>query len=131
MPSETAELVQSWFDRWNDGDRFQGEMDEVHSDVEIFGVLQPEPFRGEDGFRRWIEEIDAQFESWRLAPGEWRDAGDGRVATYGHLHLKGQGSGLEFDEPMGWIIDVEDEKLRRMRVYREKAEWLEAAGLQE
>ena len=129
MPEENVELVKSWFERWNAGDRFSDE--ELHPEVELITQLQPVPLHGHNGFRTWIAEIDEQFKEWRLVIEEWHDAGDGRVVAIGHIHLVGHGSGVELDQPLGWIIEIEDEKLRRMRTYREHSAALEAAGLAE
>jgi ketosteroid isomerase-like protein len=125
MSQATIRLAQGWFERWNRGDRFLPE--EIHPDVELITQLQP-PLHGHDGFRRWITEIDEQFEEWRLVPEEWREAGDDRVLALGHIHIRGHGSGVEFDQPMGWVIEVEAEKLRRIRTFLDHAAAIETAG---
>jgi ketosteroid isomerase-like protein len=129
MSQANVELVRGWFERWNSGDRFLAE--EVHPEVEVLTQLQPDAFRGVEGFRRWIEEIDEQFQQWRVVAEDWRDAGDGCVLALGYIHLQGHGGGVEFDQPAGWVIDVENEKLRRMRTFLDHAAALDAAGLTE
>jgi hypothetical protein len=41
--------------------------EEIHPDVEVVSRLRPEPYRGPEGFQRWINEVDEQFREWRLA----------------------------------------------------------------
>ena len=75
MSQENVELVQSWFKRWNGGDR-DFSTDELHPDFQIFSRLQAEPFEGREGLHRWMQEVDEQFGEWQLVADEWRDAGD-------------------------------------------------------
>lgn len=127
MTTDNVELVRGWFERWNSGDRFLDE--ELHPQVEVVSRLQPAPYRGRDAFRRWTAEIDEQFQAWRLVADDWRAAGEDRVVALGHLHLVGHGSGVEYDQPMGWVVVVDDEKLRRLESFLDHAEALEAASL--
>ncbi len=72
MSHENVELVQSWFERWNRGDRDVFE-DELHPDFQIVSRLQREPFEGREGLQQWMQEIDEQFREWELAGDEWRE----------------------------------------------------------
>ena len=122
------ELVLSWVNRWNRGDRTLGE--ELHPEVEIFSRFQPTPYRGADGLQRWTQEIDEQFQTWKIEVDECRDGGN-RVVVLSHIHLQGHGSGVELDQPAGAIIDVEEGKLRRVQLFAAPEAALEAAGLRE
>ena len=46
------------------------------------------PVRGREGVRRYLREIDEQFDEWTMAIDDWRDAGD-CVAALGHVRLHG------------------------------------------
>ncbi|HEX6116730.1 MAG TPA: nuclear transport factor 2 family protein [Solirubrobacterales bacterium] len=127
MSAENVELVKTWFDRWNRGERFLGE--ELHPEVEIESRFQPEPYRGPEGFRRWTEEVDEQFQSWQIVIDEFRDSGGGEVVALGRVHLVGHESGVPYEQPLGWIVRVDDEKLRHLRIFRDQADALAAAGL--
>ena len=129
MSQENVELVRGWFDRWNRGERSFSEVDS-HPDVQIISRFRPDPYRGRDGFERWVQEIDEQFQDWQLVVEEWRDVGDAVVA-FGHLHLHGQGSGIEFDQPMAWLIELDGNRLLRLSNFDKPDEALEAAGLGE
>ncbi len=128
MSQENVELVRSWFERWNRGER--GLERELHPDVEIFSRIQPTPYRGVEGFRQWTREIDEQFQEWCLVVDDWRDEGD-IVAALGHVRMRGHGSGIEFDQPLGWVIEISEGKLHGLQIFLDPAEALKAAGLSE
>ena len=128
MSQENVELVRGWFERWNRRDREIVE-DEVHPDMRVISRLQREPFRGPEGLRRWMEEIDEQFQEWELLTDEWRDAGD-RVVVIGRIRLQGRESGVGFDQPAGWIVEVRDGRLFSLQTFVEPEEALRVAGLE-
>jgi ketosteroid isomerase-like protein len=129
MSRENVELVKSWFERWNRGERDFSEA-EVHADVLVISRLQSEPFRGREGLLRWFQEIDEQFQEWELVGEDWRDAGD-RVVVLGQVRLRGMESGVAFDQPTGWLFELKDGKLLLLRNFVRPEEALEAAGLRE
>jgi ketosteroid isomerase-like protein len=126
MSRENVDLVLAWVDRWNRGDRSLG--DELHPEIEIFSRFQPTPYRGEEGLQRWIAEIDEQFQTWEIDVDEGREAGDDRVVLLAHVHMRGHESGVAFDQPAGAVVDLEDGKLRRVRLFASPDEALEAAS---
>ena len=38
-----------------------------------------------------------------------------RFLILGRVHLRGRGSGVELDQPIGWVLDFEGESLARLR----------------
>lgn len=124
-----VDLVRDWFGRWNAGERSFLDED-VHPDVSIVSRFQAEPYRGRDGLHQWVREIDDQFQDWQLVVDEWRDA-NGTVVALGHLHMHGHGSDIEFDQPMGWLVDVYEGRLLRIRIFIDPVEAVKAAGLQD
>jgi ketosteroid isomerase-like protein len=127
MSTENVELVPGWFDRWNRGERGPSDY-EIDPEVEVMSRFQAEPFRGRDGLRRWVDEIGDQFNEWELSVDELRDAGD-QVVVLGHVRVRGQKSGVEFDQPMANLVTVRDGRLLRLEFFASPAEALEAAGL--
>ena len=129
--SRETELAQSLFSRWNAGERsFQDE--EVHPDVVVVsrGVLD-RAVRGRAGVRRYLREIDEQFDEWTMAMQDWRDAGD-CVAALGHVRLHGRRSGIAFDQPVGILFEIRDGQLLRFETFLDDpADALKAAGLSE
>jgi ketosteroid isomerase-like protein len=129
MSQENVELVQSWFERWSEGDR-DFSTDELHPDFQVISRLQREPFEGREGLHRWMQEIDEQFQEWELVGDEWRDTGD-RVVALGRVRLRGKGSGVGIDQPHGWLVEFKDGKVFRFRHFARPEDALEAAGLRE
>jgi ketosteroid isomerase-like protein len=75
MSQENVEFARSVFSRWNAGERsFPDE--EIHPDVVLVSRILGKAVRGRAGVRRYLREIDEQFDEWTMAIEEWRDAGD-------------------------------------------------------
>ena len=77
-----------------------------------------------------MQEVDEQFGEWQLVAEEWRDAGD-RVVVLGRLRLRGKESGVEVDQPHGWLVEFQDAMVFRFQHFARPHEALEAAGLLE
>ena len=66
--------------------------------------------------RRWFQEIEEQFDEWTVIADEWHDAGD-LVATLGKVRLRGRGSGVSFETPVGWLFEIRGGKLSRLQTF--------------
>jgi ketosteroid isomerase-like protein len=131
MSQENVELVRSWLSRWNAGERSFA--DQIHPDAEILdrGLMEGRLLRGRDGARRLFREIDEQFDEWTLTMEEWRDAGD-YVVALGQVRMHGRGSGITFDQPAGWLVEIRDGQIFRLENFLDDPkDALEAAGLSE
>ena len=131
MAKDNVQLARDLFANWANRD-YDGLMAVSKPDVEIFSrfaSLGGEPYRGREGLARWIAEIEAIFGRFDVSTDDFRDLED-RVLILGHIRLQGKGSGIEMDQPMGWLLELEDGKLARMRFYSSHAEALEASGLE-
>ncbi len=130
MSRENVEFAQSVFDRWNTGERrFRDE--EIHPDVVVSSRILGTAVRGRAGVRRYLREIDEQFDEWTMEIEQWCDAGD-RVAALGHIRLHGRRSGVAFDQPVGILFEIREGQLVRFETFLDDpAEALEAAGLRE
>ena len=130
MSRENVELAQSVFNRWNAGERtFPDE--EIHPDVVIRSRILGKAVRGRAGVRRYLREIDEQFDEWTMAIEDWRDAGD-CVAALGHVRLHGRRSGVAFEQPVGILFEIRGGQLLRFETFLdEPADALKAAGLAE
>jgi ketosteroid isomerase-like protein len=123
------ELVKDAFSRWNAGERTFA--DQIHPQVEIMsrGLMEGRLLRGREGVRRWFREVDEQFDEWTLTMEEWRDVGD-YVVALGRAHMHGRESGIEFDQPVGWLFEIRDGQVFRLETFLDDPnEALEAAGL--
>ena len=124
------ELVRQEFDRWNAGER---EIDPqlVHHDVVVHSGMTDATYRGHDGVRRWMTEIDDQFEVWHSSIGEFRDVAEERLLALGTIHFRGRASGVEFDQPMAWLLTFAGNQVTELRTIPDHAHALKAAGLSE
>jgi len=132
MSQENVERIRDLFEQWK-ARKYEAFTEAAQPDVEIysrFASLGGEPFRGADGMRQWIEEIEQNFGRFEVRTGDFRDLGD-RVLALGSIGLQGKASGVEIEQPMGWLFDLKDGKLARMFFYSSHADALEAAGLPE
>ncbi len=124
------ELIRGVFDRWNAGER---EIDPqlIHHDFVFRSGLTNAIYHGHDGYRRWLAEIDDQFSVWHSYVDEFREAPEDRVLALGTVHLRGRASGVEFDQPMAWLVRFEGDQAIEMRTIPDHAQALEAVGLSE
>src|SRR5688500_10816217 len=131
MPGESREeLIRQFFDRWNAGER-EVDTQLVHHDVVLHSGMTSATYHGHDGVRRWIAEIDDQFEEWRSSIEEVREAAGDRLLALGTIHLRGRASGVEFDQPMAWLLTFTGSQVIELRTIPDHAQALEAAGLSE
>jgi ketosteroid isomerase-like protein len=123
------ELIRRVFDRWNAGEGIDPEV--LHHDVVFHSGLTNATYHGHEGVRRWMAEIDDQFEEWHSSIDEFRDAGEDRLLVLGAIHLRGRASGVEFDQPMAWLVTFAGDQATELRTIPDHAQALEAAGLSE
>ena len=124
------ELIRRFFDRWNAGER-EVDTQLVHHDVVLHSGMTNATYHGHDGVRRWIAEIDDQFEEWHSSIDEVRAAADDRLLALGTIHLRGRASGVEFDQPMAWLLTFVGNQVIELRTIPDHAQALKAAGLAE
>jgi ketosteroid isomerase-like protein len=130
MSEENVQLTRQTFERWNAGER-DVDAGIAHPDIVVSSAMTNAEYHGYEGLRRWIAEIDDQFGDWSLSIDQFRDASEGRLLALGAVHVRGRTSGVEFDQPMAWILTFSDERLIELRTIPDHAQALEAAGLRE
>ena len=130
MSQANVQIVQRWFHRWNAGDRETFD-DEIHPDAKIVTTMLGGTQHGPEAVRRWFREIEEQFGEWIVTADEWFDAGD-RVAAVGRVRLRGGGSGVAFEEPVGWLFEIRGGKLARLQTFLDDPRLaVQAVGLRE
>jgi len=99
---------------------------EVHEDQKF-----PEAgvYRGIDAVRGYLEQFTEQFEEFRMEVEDLVDAGGDDVLFLYRLRGRGKGSGAPVDEKPGWLYTIRGGKAVRIRLYLDRAEAFEAAGL--
>lgn len=129
MSRENVELARELFEQWS-ARNYEFLFESAHPDVEIysrFASLGGEPFRGPEGVVQWIAEIEQSFGQFKVRTDDFLDLGD-RVLVLGGIDLEGKASGIEIEQPMGWLLELRDGKLARMHFYSSHAEAREAAS---
>ena len=132
MSQESVELVREGFARWNEGD-YDFLFNSAAPDIELlsrFGSLTGEPYRGHEGVREWLADIEQSFERFDLWLDDVRDLGED-VLAIGGINMRARGSGLDMNQPMGWVVEFRDGRVARMRFFATPAEALAAVGLRE
>ena len=130
MSHENVEFARSVLTRWNAGERRFAD-EEIHPDAVLVSRILGKSVSGRTGVRRYLREIEEQFDQWNLVVEDWHDAGD-CVAALGHVRLRGRRSGVQFNQPVGILFEIRDGQLLRFETFLDQpAEALKAAGLSE
>jgi ketosteroid isomerase-like protein len=135
MSRENVEVVRAVFDaqRRQDWEAFPRLYDPRIEWEDVSGLW------GDWGTRRGFEDVRSAFLTWfeafehvdfRLDEGSILESGDDVVATH-RISGRGRGSGLTVDQRITLISTVRGGRVTRVTAYRDRAEALEAAGLDE
>ena len=135
MSEENVEAFRSGMEAYNrrDVDAFLEAFDpkaEIHPlTLAMFGQ-DATVYRGHEGIRQFIRDVDEVLPQIQVELVEVRDLGE-RIVASGRLRARGRASGVEVESPIGWIIEFRGGRVIRMRDYLDPKEALEAAGLSE
>jgi ketosteroid isomerase-like protein len=137
MSQDNLELVRQGFARWQAAD-YDRLLDfflaNAAPDIELhsrFGGFSGEPYRGYDGVRAWLADIQENFERFTPWQDEVREAGHCRVLAIGGIRFRARGSGVDMAERLGWVFEFANGQLLQMRFYGSPSEAFEAVGLHE
>jgi ketosteroid isomerase-like protein len=84
------------------------------------------PYRGHDGIARYFDDVARVWPELRLFPDEIRaGARGGVVVALGRVVARG--GGMILDRPTGWVFQMRDGRIARLRVYGSHEEAAEAA----
>jgi uncharacterized protein len=135
MSQENVEAFKRAIKAYNrrDIDAF---LEEIDPEIELQGALQASleneatVYRGHEGVRQWIRDIDEALANISLELPEIRDLGD-RIVAIGWLRARGKASGAETMSRFGCAVEWKNGKATRVVSFLSEAEALEAAGLRE
>lgn len=132
MASDNVEIVRAAFEAWNRGDHeaWVEAFDESAEFYPLRAQLEGRPYHGRDGARRFIGELEEDWEEVRFEVEEILDLGELGVGS-GRFKARGRASGVELDVPLGWIGEVRDRKIVYARFFSDPAEARKAAGERE
>ena len=88
-------------------------------------------YRGRAEVREWYDRVVEPWESLHFEVKEVTDAPDNRVFADTVLTTRGEGSGVETQIRLWYVVWVADGMITRQKVFRSRDEALEAAGLSE
>ena len=135
MSQENVEIVRRVSDAYNRRD-VEAMLNELHPEIEWHPWLQVQlgggatVYRGHQGVREGIRDVEEAFSEIQAEQAEVRDLGE-RVVAIGHLRGRGKESGAVTESDIAWIVEFKSGKVIRVREYLDPQEALEAAGLQE
>ena len=126
------DVVRSLLETHNAGGEW---LDFVAEDVEIHPDAsrwpEAKPFRGREEFRRFVADIDQDFqERSKQEIKEIFAIGD-RVVARTDWGGKGRASGIDLRSDLTTIFTVRDRKIVKFEYFFDHAQALEAAGLRE
>ena len=126
--------MRSALDAWNRQDdeaALQLFSADTQLDARRAASLNPDIYTGIEGFMRFRRDIAEAWDRFELEIEDLFDSGS-LVVVFVRSIGKGRASGIEVDFRSAWLVTVSDQKItRRVRLYRERKEALEAAGLSE
>lgn len=131
MPSQNVESVHSSFAGWNRGD-VDAWLEAAHPEIEWTSEIARRVegaetvYRGLDGMRRYWDEWHAVWDM-RVEITETRDLGE-TVLAFARLHSRGRASGVGVDQAVAFVFEFEGGLARRVRVYFDSEQAVEAAA---
>jgi ketosteroid isomerase-like protein len=131
MSRENVELVRAVIGAYNRGD-MDAAVKEVAPESEFDWSRALGPYRGVyrlEQIRRFLKDFNATFESARLEPDEFIDAGE-YVVLVGPIRLRGR-DGIEVTARVTLVWTVRDGTIVHCCLYQDRREGLEAVGLSE
>ena len=133
MAHENVEIVRESWAAFNRGDvdaAFKDFTPEFECDMSrAVGVNVDQDSYDLKQFRRLLSQYAGSWESFRLGPDEFLDAGDQVVVPFTN-RARGRG-GIELQGRGTFVWTIRDGAIVRACLYQDRAEALEAAGLLE
>jgi ketosteroid isomerase-like protein len=129
MSQENVELVRRGFEAFNARD-VEGLVALSDRDCEWFpfrAQLEGGVYRGHDGVRRFVRDMDQDWDSFRIDPVEMHDR-HARVAAVGRITAAGSGSGVEIDSLAGFVFECHGGRITRLTSHSDPAVALAAVA---
>ena len=133
MSQENVEIVRRAIGFWVERDFSQiPELLDPQVVIDLSrNVFNPAVYRGYDGVKRYLEAVDEMWDRFEAKIEEVIDVGD-IVVTATRISGVGRGSGVQAEMQLFQVVTVRDGRVLHITGgYRNRAEALEAAGLEE
>lgn len=105
----------------------------THPEVEwrsfFAALLERGEYRGHDALRQYLCDLGDAFEVISPEPAQMLDLGDIVVAV-GCVRFRGRASGVESEEPAGWVFKFSGGKVVSWRAFHDPEKAFEVIGLE-
>jgi ketosteroid isomerase-like protein len=88
-------------------------------------------YEGPDGIRRFFTDVGDTGPDFQIAIERLEAIGSDRVLAFMLVTATGRASGIPQDARTGNVYDLADGKIKRIRIFVDREQALEAAGLRE
>jgi ketosteroid isomerase-like protein len=129
MSQENVEVVRELAEAWvrDDYEAWLAAWDAAAEFYPLRSQLEGHPYRGREGLRKFMTELDDDWDYARFEVDEIRDAGE-QVVALAHFTARGPASRVELHYPIGIILTVRQGLVVYARFYSDASEALEAVG---
>lgn len=129
MSQENLEVVRRAFATFNARavDDLVGLSDPDSEWLPFRAQLEGMVYRGHEGIRQWVRDMDDDWEAFRIDPVEFHDRDD-RIVVIGHVQALGRTSGVDVDSEAGFLFELTGGRIVRVVSYSDPASALEAVN---
>ena len=121
------QVVEAFRDR--DVARLRMIFEEQSEFISSLTGLEGTPYRFPGDLERYMSDLDAAFDDWHTEEERYFDAGGGRVILAYRILGRDKGSGAPIDRELAILWTVRDGRVQGGRVYHDRDEALEVAGV--
>ena len=132
MSAENIELVRALYEAWNRPDGDEDVIGFLSDDFEFVNpgnAVEPGTRHGHTGWGQAMSSLDAAFHEFRHELGEMRDLGD-RVLCFTTFVARTTDDSVAFRQDEQQLWTLRDGKAARLQWFHDRAEALDAAGLE-
>jgi ketosteroid isomerase-like protein len=131
MSEGNVELIRGLFEAWNRGESgLETHHDDAEWDFERWNFDVHGTWRGIARQQDLIARVLGEWEQMSVDADRFIDAGD-KVVVFARLQGRIRGSGLEVSDAGTYVFELRDGKVARLALYRDRAEALADAGVEE
>jgi ketosteroid isomerase-like protein len=134
MSQENVEIVERAVAAVNDRD-IDGYLACCTEDIQLQTPVSPIEgiYKGSEGIKRYFADLRDAGPDFRVTIDRLETVGADRVVGFVRLNMSGRASGISLggDIPATNVYDLADGKIKRVRIFLDRREALEAVGLSE
>lgn len=127
MSQENMDVVRRSFDAFNarDVDALVGVATPDCEWLPFRAQLEGMVYRGHEGVRQFVTDMDDDWEAFQINPVEFHDRGE-RVAVLGQVRALGAGSSVNVDSIAGFVFELRRSQIHQLTSYSDPHAALEA-----